>query len=118
MALEADATEHDRFVIAFDFLEGLLQNPRRILAITSKKFLEGTSNAAGGFNQSGSLRIIARPSNNRPQRRFDISSVGPADVATFRGSPQFQYMHIRTYGNFPIINQGESATATDEMPVR
>ena len=45
MALKTDATEHDHLVIAFDFLEGLLQNQRGILAITGEKFLEGTSKA-------------------------------------------------------------------------
>jgi len=39
MALEADATEHDHLVIAFDFLEGLLQNQCGILTIASKKIL-------------------------------------------------------------------------------
>jgi hypothetical protein len=97
MALEAYATEHDHFVITFNFLEGLLQNQRGILAVTGEKFLEGTRNASGSFDQSGSLRIIARPSNNRPERRFDIGYVGQTDIDAFRGSPQFQCMHIRTH---------------------
>ena len=50
MALEADSTEHNHLVIAFDVLEGLLQNQSGILAITSEKFLEGTSNATGSFD--------------------------------------------------------------------
>ena len=58
MTLKADATEHNHLVIAFDFLEGLLQNQRRILAITGEKFIEGTSDASGSFDQSRPLWII------------------------------------------------------------
>jgi hypothetical protein len=101
MALEADATEHNHLVIALGFLEGLLQNQRGILAITGEKFIEGTSDASRSFDQSGSLRIIPRPSNNRPERRFDIGSVGPTDIDAFRGSPQFERMHIRAHDNVP-----------------
>jgi hypothetical protein len=77
------------------------------LAITSEKFLEGTSNATGSFDQSGSLRIVACPSNNRPERRFDISSIRPTDIDTW-GSPQFQCMHIRTHRMFLVVNQGRA----------
>ena len=99
MALEADATEHDHLVIAFDFLEGLLQNQRGILTISGEKFFKGTRDASGSFDQSGSLWIVARPSNNRPERRFDIGSVGPTDIDAFRGLPSssactFEFMEM------------------------
>src|SRR6476469_5328337 len=97
MALEGDAAEHDHLVITFDFLEGLLQNQSGILAIAGKKFFEGTPNASGGFDQSRSLWIIARPSNDRPKCRFDIGSVGPTDIDVFRSPPQLQRMHIRVH---------------------
>ena len=40
MALETNATQHDHFVIAFDFLEGLLQDLGRILGIADEKLFE------------------------------------------------------------------------------
>jgi hypothetical protein len=103
MALEADATEHDHFVIAFDFFEGLLQKQCGILAVASKEFLEGTSDASGSFDQAVSLWIISRPSNDGSERTFDIGSVGPAGLDAFRGPPRsyLQRKHVRIHGYVP-----------------
>jgi hypothetical protein len=43
VALEADAAEHNYFVIALEDLEGLLQNQRRILAVPGEILLKGSS---------------------------------------------------------------------------
>jgi hypothetical protein len=115
MALEADATEHDHLVIALDFLEGLLQNQCGILTISGEKFLEGTSNASGSFDQSGSLRIVARPSNNRPERRFDIGSAGPTDIDPFRALPSSSACTFELMEMFPRYYPGRAGIGHDQV---
>jgi hypothetical protein len=39
MAFEPNATQHNHFVVAFDFLESLLQDFDRVLSIADKKTL-------------------------------------------------------------------------------
>src|SRR5215813_2970563 len=75
MALEANATQSNHFVIPFDLLECLLQNLDRVLAVAGKKFFKRARHACGSLGQTITFWIVAGPLNNAPKCRFDVGSV-------------------------------------------
>ena len=77
MAFEPNATQHNHFVVAFDFLESLLKDFDRVLSIADRKLLERACHASGCLGQTITLRIVAGPSNNRSKCGFNIGSLGP-----------------------------------------
>jgi hypothetical protein len=93
MALEANATQHNHFIISFDFFERFLQEFDWVQGAADKKLFERACHARWSLDQTFAFRIIAGPSNNGPKRSFDISAVGPVNLATQR-SDLFQRMHI------------------------
>jgi hypothetical protein len=77
MAFEPNATQHNHFVVAFDFLKSLLQDFDRVLSIADKKLFERARHAGGRLGQTITLRIVAAPSNKCSNCGFDIGSLGP-----------------------------------------
>ena len=77
MAFEPNAAQHNHFVVAFDFLESLLQDFDRILSIADKKLFERARHASGRLGQTITVWIVAGPSNNCSKCSFDIGSLGP-----------------------------------------
>ena len=80
MAFEADAAQHDHLVIAFDLVEGFLQDRGRVLGVADEGFLQRASDASGSLDQAATLRIVARPSQDGSHRGFDLGPVGPAGM--------------------------------------
>ena len=97
MALEGDATQHDELVIALDFFERPLQKRRGIVTVAAKKFFECTSDASGRFDEAGSIWIIAGPSNDSPERVFNIGPLGSTDVGNVEALCQIQSTHVRSH---------------------
>jgi hypothetical protein len=93
MALEADATQHNHFVITFDFLKSLLQDFDWVLGIADKKLCERANHTRRSFNQAFSVWIIARPSNNCSKCGFDLGSIRPLEF-TANGPPPCQRSDI------------------------
>ena len=93
MTLEPDAAKHDHLVIAFDLLEGLLQDLDRVLTITREELLERACHARRRLAQAIPLGIIARPPDDGPDRRLDLGSTGLLDLR-LRRSCTIQRMHI------------------------
>jgi hypothetical protein len=75
MAFEPNATQHNQFVVAFDFLESLLQDFKRVLGIADKKLFERARHASGRLAQAVTFWIVTCPSNNRSDCGFDIGSL-------------------------------------------
>ena len=81
MVFEPNATQHNHFVVAFDFLESLLKDFDRILSVADEKLFERACHASrclGQPSRSGSSpvhRIIVR--NPAP-----TGSLGPPRMGT------------------------------------
>src|SRR5262245_32618665 len=97
MALEADATEHDHFIITFDLLESSLQNPGCILTITGKKLFKRSRETLRCFDQTRTSGIIASPADDRAKSLFYFCSIGSAGIAWLCDCCKFQGMHVRTH---------------------
>src|ERR1700730_5221570 len=82
MALEANATQHNHFIITFDFLERFLQEFDWVQGVADKNPFERACHACWSLDQAFPFRIIASPSNNGSKRSFDICSVGPVNLST------------------------------------
>ena len=84
MALETDAAQHDHLVIAFGFLEGLVQDLLRILAVAGKKLLVGARHARRSLDQTVAVGIVA-PVHSIMVRNA-VFDLGPARAVRFRSS--------------------------------
>ena len=77
VTFKTNATQCNHFVIAFDFLESLLQDFSRILTVSTKELLKRASHARRRFGQAVTVRIVARPPDNGSKCRFDFGPVWP-----------------------------------------
>ncbi len=74
VALETDAAQHDHLVIAFDLLEGLLQDRLGVLVVAAEILFERARHAGRRFLQAIARRVVAGPADDRLERFLDFAA--------------------------------------------
>ena len=74
---ERNIAQDDQFVIAFDFLEGALQELDRILGIPPEPVFVSKDDALWRIAQAFAFGIVARPAKECIDGLFGLFSAGP-----------------------------------------
>jgi hypothetical protein len=74
MRFEVDAAQDDHLVVSLDLLERALQEGHRVALITAEPVLVGLHDATRRIDESLTLRILPRPSQQRRDGVFRLSA--------------------------------------------
>ena len=76
MGLEPDIAQQNNFVVSFNFFKSPLKYGFGIGGIAGKELFVGAHDAIRGIHEPFPVGVIARPSDQRPNRRLRIRTLG------------------------------------------